>query len=44
TNPVITSPIIGANTVAQLHESLGAVGFRLTAEERKILNEVSGWK
>jgi len=44
TNPVITSPIIGANTLAQLQESLGAVGLRLTDEEWKILNKVSEWK
>ncbi len=28
--PVITSPIIGANSVEQLNDSLGAVGVRLT--------------
>lgn len=39
--PIITSPIIGANSVEQLHESLGAVGLRLTAEEMAILEEAS---
>ncbi len=40
-NPLITAPIIGANSVAQLSESLGAVGYRLTEAEVKELNECS---
>lgn len=43
TNPVITSPIIGANSVAQLRESLGAVGQRLSPEEKLALDEASAW-
>ncbi len=43
TNPVITSPIIGANNVEQLRESLGAVGQRLSPEEKKALDEASAW-
>jgi aryl-alcohol dehydrogenase-like predicted oxidoreductase len=43
-NPVITSPIIGANSVAQLQESLGVVGQRLSAEEKQALDEASAWK
>lgn len=39
TNPVITAPIIGANTPAQLQESLGAAGYRLTAAEMETLND-----
>jgi aryl-alcohol dehydrogenase-like predicted oxidoreductase len=39
--PVITAPIIGANSVAQLNDSLAAAGVRLTAEEMAALNEVS---
>lgn len=42
--PVITSPIIGANSVEQLADSLGAVGLRLTAEEMKALDAVSAWE
>lgn len=42
TQPVITSPIIGANSIAQLNDSLGAVGLRLTEEEMKALDEASG--
>ena len=44
TNPVVTSPIVGANNVAQLHESLGAVGLRLSEEEIKTLDEMSQWE
>jgi len=42
--PVITSPIIGANSVEQLEDSLGAVGMRLTEEEMKALDVVSAWE
>lgn len=42
--PVITSPIIGANSVEQLHESLGAVGLRLDESEMKALDAVSAWE
>ena len=41
--PVITSPIIGANSVEQLNDSLGAVGLRLSEEEMKALDAVSAW-
>ncbi len=41
--PVITSPIIGANNVQQLHDSLGAVDLRLTDGEIKQLNDLSSW-
>jgi aryl-alcohol dehydrogenase-like predicted oxidoreductase len=44
TQPVITSPIIGANSVEQLGDSLGAVGVRLTEEEMKALDAVSAWE
>lgn len=43
-NPVITSPIIGANNVVQLNELLGAVGFRLGAEEKKTLDDLTAWQ
>ena len=41
TQPIITSPIIGARTVRQLEESLGAVGLRLSEEEMQALDEMS---
>ncbi len=43
-NPVITAPIIGANTVQQLHEALGAAGYRLSAEEMRALNDATAWE
>lgn len=42
TQPFVTAPIIGANTVAQLDESLGAVGLRLSEEEMVRLDELTG--
>lgn len=44
TQPIITAPIIGANSVAQLEESLGAAGVRLSPEEMEALNQVSAWE
>ncbi len=42
TQPFVTSPIVGANTVQQLDESLGAAGLRLTEDEMKRLDELTG--
>lgn len=42
TQPFVTSPIIGANTVAQLDESLGALGLRMTEDEMLRLDEITG--
>jgi len=39
--PVITAPIIGANSVAQLQELLPAATMRLTAAEMAVLDEAS---
>ena len=41
TNPVITAPIVGANTVEQLSGSLGAAGCRLNAAEIAALDELT---
>ncbi|HEX3051133.1 MAG TPA: aldo/keto reductase [Aggregatilineaceae bacterium] len=41
TLPYITAPIIGANTVEQLDESLGAAGLRLSDEEMQRLDELT---
>jgi aryl-alcohol dehydrogenase-like predicted oxidoreductase len=41
TQPAITAPIIGANSAAQLDESLGAVSVRLSPEEMVELDAVS---
>ncbi len=42
TQPFVTAPIVGANTVAQLDESLGAVGLHLTEDEMLRLDELAG--
>ena len=40
-NPVITAPIVGANTPEQLRDLLGVVDYRLSEEEVGRLNEVT---
>jgi len=42
-NSVITSPIIGANTVAQLTDTMGALRVELSDEEKVTLDEMSSW-
>lgn len=42
--PVITSPIIGANSVSQLEDSLAAVELTLSGEQVARLSEASAWK
>jgi aryl-alcohol dehydrogenase-like predicted oxidoreductase len=42
TLPFVSAPIIGANTVEQLDESLGAAGLRLTEDAMKKIDEVTG--
>lgn len=42
--PVITAPIIGANSVAQLQQSLAALDVRLTAAQLAQLDEISTWQ
>jgi aryl-alcohol dehydrogenase-like predicted oxidoreductase len=41
--PYVTSPIIGANSVAQLQESLGVAAVKLTAEDMQALDAASAW-
>lgn len=41
--PTITSPIVGANTVEQLTEILGALEVTLTPEELQSLDQISRW-
>jgi len=43
-NPVVTSIIIGANSVEQLRENLGVIGLRLTAQEKKTLDNLTAWE
>lgn len=42
--PAVTAPIVGANTVAQLHDTLGALGFTLSAAEREQIDGLSAWE
>ncbi|MBV9848105.1 MAG: aldo/keto reductase [Armatimonadetes bacterium] len=41
TNPVVTAPIIGANTPEQLSDLLGAAGYRLSPDEMQRLNDLT---
>jgi aryl-alcohol dehydrogenase-like predicted oxidoreductase len=43
-NPVITAPIVGASTVEQLHDGLGATEYRLSEKEVEALNEFTAWE
>jgi len=43
-NPVVTSPIIGATSLEQLDEDLGALDVDLTEKERIVLNEMTAWE
>lgn len=42
--PDVTSPIVGANSVRQLDELVGAVDLNLAADEIKSLDELSAWE
>ena len=42
--PVITSPIIGATSVKQLEENIGALELHLTQEEKQTLDDLTAWK
>jgi aryl-alcohol dehydrogenase-like predicted oxidoreductase len=44
TKPHVASPIIGANNIEQLNDSLGATGLKLTDEEMNMLDMISEWK
>ncbi|MCX6060072.1 MAG: aldo/keto reductase [Chloroflexi bacterium] len=41
---VVTSPIIGATSIEQLHENLGALKVQLAEDEMISLNELTAWK
>jgi aryl-alcohol dehydrogenase-like predicted oxidoreductase len=43
-DPLITSPIIGANSLEQLKDNLGALDVRLTVEEKSALDQATAWK
>jgi aryl-alcohol dehydrogenase-like predicted oxidoreductase len=44
TKPNVTAPIIGANNVEQLKDSLGATGLKLSDDEMSVLDKMSEWK
>jgi len=43
-NPVVSSTIIGANTVSQLKDTMKGAEVQLTAEQKSALDEVTAWK
>lgn len=43
-DPVITSPIVGANTVEQWIEIAGALDVKLSEDEKRELDELSKWE
>ena len=43
-DPLITSPIIGANTPEQLKDNLGAVDVRLAPDEKSALDQATAWE
>jgi len=43
-DPLIASPIIGANSLEQLKDNLGAVNVRLTPAEKSALDQTTDWK
>lgn len=43
-NEAVTSAIIGANTVAQLEDTMKGAEIRLSAEEKETLDELTAWK
>jgi aryl-alcohol dehydrogenase-like predicted oxidoreductase len=43
-DPVVTSPIIGATSVEQLKENLGALKVKLAGDEIAFLNRMTEWK
>jgi aryl-alcohol dehydrogenase-like predicted oxidoreductase len=42
--PVISSPIIGANSAEQLSDNLAAIDLKLNDEQVDRLNEASKWQ
>jgi aryl-alcohol dehydrogenase-like predicted oxidoreductase len=44
TNPLVTAPIVGANTCEQLQGSLAAAGSRLESSEMVALDALSEWR
>ncbi|MDP2976117.1 MAG: aldo/keto reductase, partial [Anaerolineales bacterium] len=43
-DPLVTSPIIGANSLDQLKDNLGALAISLSADEKAVLDKATAWK
>jgi aryl-alcohol dehydrogenase-like predicted oxidoreductase len=43
-DPLITSPIIGPNSLDQLKDNLGALAISLSADEKVVLDKATAWK
>jgi aryl-alcohol dehydrogenase-like predicted oxidoreductase len=43
-DPLVTSPIIGANSLEQLKDNLGAAEIRLTIAEKAALDKLTAWQ
>jgi aryl-alcohol dehydrogenase-like predicted oxidoreductase len=43
-DPLVTSPIIGANSLEQLKDNLGAAAIRLAPTEKAALDKATAWK
>ena len=43
-DPLITSPIIGPRNMEQFNDNFGAVGFRLSAEDKTALDKETAWE
>ncbi len=41
--PAVSAPIVGANSVEQLNDSLGSLNVKLSAEDVKAIDEASAW-
>ena len=44
TDAVVTSPIVGPRSLEQLRDNLGALGLRLSPEEKQALDAASDWR
>jgi aryl-alcohol dehydrogenase-like predicted oxidoreductase len=43
-NPLVTAPIVGANSAQQLQESLAVIGFQLSVAEIQTLDDATDWR
>ena len=43
-DPSITSPIIGPNTIAQWEDNLGSLKVKLSTKDRESLNQATQWR